>query len=470
MAVLIGLLAFAMGAPSSRPPAPRREPSASAKAERSPARLEAHPRPLPERRPAFAPRPMYDKPAETVLPPLAPATSRESVAQEAYYELEKFARQASEGKAGKLAAVEAFLKKYGDTVAAARAQLLADQLKGPEAPRTQEPPNPQGRPKAQEPAKPKTPPKAQEPAKVLADLVSLFKHAQEREAAGDLNTALDDYTQALQRAPNSAEAYSNRAQVKWRMGDLEGALADSDRAIGLSPELWQTYANRAIALLGLGREEEAQESLEKLRALHSAPPAIESTVNQSGKLARQIRLGRGLEGKDPATAEEFLWRGEYRLTAKRFEEAGKDLEEGLKRDPTLANKGIYLLLALVAQEKKDWKGKLECYRRWAQAVPKMPEALNSLAWELLTSAEETLRDPKASLALAQKAAELSQFRNAGILDTLALAYFRTGQVQDALVTQRTAVDLLPANFPPAQRKVFQDHLKEYEMAQPHASP
>ena len=140
--ILLGLLAFISRPVPSNSPAPRAVSAPPAKATRSPAHRPAPAMPAvpkPERRPAVAP----------IQPPLKlpnPAPSQkatpslEALAQQDFYKLEKFEGLAPEDKAGRLAAVEAFIKKYGDTIIAARAQHLADQFRRPEPAVVQNPP------------------------------------------------------------------------------------------------------------------------------------------------------------------------------------------------------------------------------------------------------------------------------------------------------------------------------------------
>ncbi len=48
------------------------------------------------------------------------------------------------------------------------------------------------------------------------------------------------------------------------------------------------------------------------------------------------------------------------------------------------------------------------------------------------------------------------------LDTLAVAYFRTGDVDDAIETQRKAIELLPSSD--RDRGEWEDRLAEFEAA------
>ena len=77
---------------------------------------------------------------------------------------------------------------------------------------------------------------------------------------------------------------------------------------------------------------------------------------------------------------------------------------------------------------------IEQYRPRVAANPNDPNACNGLAWAYLT-APEALRDVKAALPLAEKAARLAP-EDAVIRNTLGLAYYRIGKYREAIDTLR----------------------------------
>ena len=89
--------------------------------------------------------------------------------------------------------------------------------------------------------------------------------------------------------------------------------------------------------------------------------------------------------------------------------------------------------------------------------------LNAYAWALLTCKPVHFRNPPKALELAKKAVEESDGDDAAILDTLGLAYFRTGDTAKAIETQRKAVALLPPGET-RTRVVLEDRLAEFEGA------
>lgn len=67
--------------------------------------------------------------------------------------------------------------------------------------------------------------------------------------------------------------------------------------------------------------------------------------------------------------------------------------------------------------------------------------LNKLAWFILTEDDLEIRDLQLALALAHKAAELTNQSDADVLDTYALALFLTGDVRQAIVQQDKALEI-----------------------------
>ena len=87
--------------------------------------------------------------------------------------------------------------------------------------------------------------------------------------------------------------------------------------------------------------------------------------------------------------------------------------------------------------------------------------LSGPAWRLRTHPRQELRDADAALAFARRAATLTDHADAAILDTLALAIFKTGDVDAAVKIQRLALDLLPEA---ESREPYETALRRYEDA------
>ena len=93
-------------------------------------------------------------------------------------------------------------------------------------------------------------------------------------------------------------------------------------------------------------------------------------------------------------------------------------------------------------------------------------ALNSVAWILATHPDPKLRDANQAIEFAERAAELTRYQNAAVLDTLAAAYAAAGQFDRAVTTAQTALELASA----AQNEQLANHIRKqlelYKQAKP----
>lgn len=85
--------------------------------------------------------------------------------------------------------------------------------------------------------------------------------------AGDFQTSLTRFQEAVARNPNDAESLSNLGQVLVKLGRAEEALLHLQRAATLNPDRWAYRFNYARALGVLGRWTEAVDSYHQAQRL-----------------------------------------------------------------------------------------------------------------------------------------------------------------------------------------------------------
>ncbi len=87
-------------------------------------------------------------------------------------------------------------------------------------------------------------------------------------ASFDYLGALQAFDDLVAYCPDYAEGYNQRAFVNYLRQNYEPALADLNRALERSPRHVAALAGKGLTLLGLGREDEAQDALKAAVALN----------------------------------------------------------------------------------------------------------------------------------------------------------------------------------------------------------
>ena len=136
--------------------------------------------------------------------------------------------------------------------------------------------------------------------------------------------------------------------------------------------------------------------------------------------------------------------------------AQRSFEGALGKNPTTAD-GQRLLADLFADQKLFAEA-VQHYKQALQIEPKNAESHNNLAWLYATCDDPRWRNPRAALEHARQAVELTQWKEAGFIDTLAEANFASGCFEEAVRIQVLALQLDPRD------PELQEHMLRYRKA------
>jgi len=171
------------------------------------------------------------------------------------------------------------------------------------------------------------------------------------------------------------------------------------------------------------------------------------------KELRVVWVGHPMADLD--TVLEKVVKGEF--DAKAYAEARKRREEMDKK--AMAAFRAYF----AALEKAD--GAKEAAEQGAIILENASDqVLNAFAWRILTEVEAGKQDYPLALKAATKANDLTQGKNAAIVDTFALALFKNGKVREAIEAQEAALKLAAGDE--AREAEFKSRLEEFKKAQP----
>ena len=251
-------------------------------------------------------------------------------------------------------------------------------------------------------------------------------------AKGEYDRAIADYTEAIRLDPKHAAAFNNRGLAWTAKGEHDRAIADYTEAIRLDPKHAAAFYNRGNAWSAKGEYD---------RAIADYTEAI--------------RL-------DPNYATAFNNRGNAWAAKGEYDRAIADYTEAIRLDPKHAN--AFNNRGRPGQTKR---GVRPGHRRLHRGHPPRPEPatpFNNRAWLWATCPEAKYRDGPRAVASATRACELSGWKDAYNLDTLAAAYAEVGDFARAVASQQKANDLYQSE---QDRRTGEERLALYKDGKPY---
>lgn len=115
----------------------------------------------------------------------------------------------------------------------------------------------------------------------------LIRRAALRNAVGDVDGAIDDYTAAMEKLPRTDPAlFGVRAALYLGKRDYQNALEDSDKLLEIMPKAEVGYANRAAARMFLGNTQGAIDDCTRGLEMENSPSGKALLYNNRGTAYR----------------------------------------------------------------------------------------------------------------------------------------------------------------------------------------
>jgi tetratricopeptide (TPR) repeat protein len=253
---------------------------------------------------------------------------------------------------------------------------------------------------------------------------------------------------AVAAHPRSAAAHSNLGGVLQDKGDRDGAIEEFQAAIRLDPKNSSGPLNLGHVLHAKG-EKLALAEYQKAVKLDPKDAAARlmlglSLATTGERDAGFAELQEAVKLK-PTFAAARMGLGIALLTRKKLDDAIAEFREAVRLDPKLSFARHALGHGLM--NKGDVDGALAENRAALKIDPDLPLAHNDLGWILATGPERVI-DGKKALEHAQRACELTEWKNPSCIATLAAAYAELRDFDRAVELQKRAL-----SFPEYEKEV-----------------
>ena len=221
---------------------------------------------------------------------------------------------------------------------------------------------------------------------------------------------------------------------------MEEAMEHYQKAIQLNPNFPDALNDVGLALAAQGRFDEAIENYRK--AIQMDPNRFEMQYDLGLALAAENRLDDAIKHYykalqiNPNLPEVLDSLGNALAAKGRFDEAIKSYRQAILVNSNHSE--TFFHLGMTLGELGRSREAVAQYREALKLNPNLIGALNNLAWELATSPDDKLRNGAEAVSLAERACELTHYREPEFVGTLAAAYAEAGDFPEAVTTAENA--------------------------------
>ena len=281
------------------------------------------------------------------------------------------------------------------------------------------------------------------------------------------DAAITELNQAIELSPDNNWAYTLRGEAYARKGDLDKAIQDLNEGVRLGPKEPNSYHYRGMTY-ALRREwDKAIADYTQAVRLGEDDASIyfsrAAAYMANEKWDDAIRDFDKCVMLDSTIGSTFAYRAAVYSKKGDFGKAMDDLNEALRLDPN----DIYAFATRCSTyfDHGDYAKALDDVREARSLAPDDPELLNEIAWCLAICPDASFRNGKEAVEDATKACELSKWKDARCIDTLAAAYAEASDFDQAVKYEKQALAM--PDLTDKERAEGKDRQKLYEAHQPY---
>ncbi len=239
---------------------------------------------------------------------------------------------------------------------------------------------------------------------------------------------------------DEALTYFNAGTSLLELGRVEEAVVLLEQSVALEPRQPATYINLGRAALALGELPQAQHFLQQ--AIDLSPTdgiaclELARLWEKQGDRAQAIDCLKRAIRCDPLLAPAHQILGNLEFQQGDLAAAVAELRRAVEIEPRAPGALLDLSVALAAQ--RQFSAAVAELRAALEIEPRAIAVANNLAWILATSPQDSVRNGKEAVTLAEGICRDTEFQQPELLDTLAAALAESGRFDEAVEVCRRA--------------------------------
>jgi tetratricopeptide (TPR) repeat protein len=286
---------------------------------------------------------------------------------------------------------------------------------------------------------------------------------------GQTDEAISQFRETIRLKPDFAEAHNDLGTALDRKSQTDEAISQFQETIRLKPDFAEAHYNLGTALGMKGQTDEAINQFQE--AIRLKPDFVEAHYNLGTALGRKGQIDGAISQYretiqlKPDFADAHGNLAKLLATQGKLDEAVKEYQRTLELVPDSAQAHYKFGQALQAQ--RNFEAAMKEYQKALDLAPQHLPAHLGLAWLLATCPDNSLRNGKKAVELAEQAGVISGTESSQQLDTLAAAYAEAGRFSEAVETVTRALNLTTTNNDNTLVDVLTTRLKLYEANSPY---